>query len=198
MGTITVTPYGADPVTVNSANLNALVSPIVTECNGSLDTTNIAADAGILGTQLEAKLDDTGLLSGKAFTELASTPSGAGILPRANLPLAVLDTVTALADGAGSVIDASLGNIFTMEATGNRTLGTTTNGTDGQKIVIRHTASGGARTLTLPVATDGDFAFGSDVTAITVTASGKVDYIGCIYEGGSVKRWHVVAYSKGY
>jgi len=52
MGTISVTTFGADPQTVNAANLNALVTPIITECNGSLDNTNIKAAAGIVDTKL--------------------------------------------------------------------------------------------------------------------------------------------------
>jgi hypothetical protein len=110
---------------------------------------------------------------------------------------ALTETVVTLADGAGSVINAAAGRVFSMTATADRTLGTTTNAFDGEKIIIRFNASGGARTLTLPVATTGDFAFGSDITALTQTASGKTDYIGCMYSSGS-GRWHVIAVVKGY
>jgi hypothetical protein len=95
------------------------------------------------------------------------------------------------------VIDAATGNVFTMTATANRTLGTPTNPTNGQKIIIKFTASGGTRTLTLPTATTGDFAYGSDITVLTSTISGKTDYVGCIYDS-TASRWDVVAYSKGY
>lgn len=110
----------------------------------------------------------------------------------------VLDeTVVVVTDGAGAVINTSLGNIFTWTAAADRTAGTTTNPVAGRKIVIEFTASGGARTLTLPTATTGDFRYGSDITVLSATASGKTDYIGCIYNGAA-SRWDVVAVTKGF
>jgi hypothetical protein len=156
----------------------------------------VSASAAIVDTKL-AQITTASKVSGAALTLLANTPSGAGRIPRANAPLISTDTVVSLADGAGSVIDSSTGNIFTMTATADRTLGTTTNAVNGQKIIIVFTASGADRTLTLPVATTGDFAFGSDITALTATASGKTDVIGCIYNS-TLNRYMVVAVSKGY
>lgn len=106
------------------------------------------------------------------------------------------ETVVALSDGATPALDASLGNVFTLAAAGNRTIAVPTNPVSGQKIIIRHLASGGARTLALNTGAGG-FRFGTDVTALTETASGKYDYIGCIYNAVDSK-WDVVAYSKGY
>jgi len=103
--------------------------------------------------------------------------------------------VSTVTDGAGAVINASLGEVFDWSLGADRTAGTTTNPVEGQKMVIRALASGGARTLTLPTAATGDFRFGSDITALTQIASGKTDYIGCIYRG---TRWDVVGYAKGY
>lgn len=111
---------------------------------------------------------------------------------------ALLEKVVTVSDGAGAVIDASLGNVFSWTAAADRTAGTTTNPTAGQKIILCFTASGGARTLTLPTSTTGDFAFGSDITGITQTASGKTDVIGCVYGTVVANRWAVVAYAKGY
>ena len=117
----------------------------------------------------------------------------------ANTPVswttAFIPKVITVSDGAGAVIDASLGNHFNWTMAADRTAGTTTNGVAGQKITIAITASGGARTLTLPTSTTGDFAFGSDITTISQTSSGKTDYIGCVYTG---TRWNVVAFVKGY
>lgn len=111
------------------------------------------------------------------------------------LSAAFREKVVTVTDGAGAVIDASLGNVFNWTAAADRTAGTTTNPVDGQKIIIRFTASGGARTLTLPTATTGDFRFGTDITTLTATTSGKTDYIGCVYNS---TRWDVVAYTKGF
>src|SRR4051812_44038940 len=55
--------------------------------------------------------------------------------------------VVTLTDGATPALDASLGSVFRLAAGGDRTIGVPTNPTAGQKIIIQHFASGGARTL---------------------------------------------------
>ena len=191
-------PVDAEKLKDTPALIRANWDAIATGTDAALLITNakVAAAAAIVDTKL-AQITTASKVSGAAITLLTSLPSGAGRIPRANALLVNTDTVVSLADGAGSVIDAATGNIFTQVATADRTLGTPTNPTNGQKIIIRFTASGAARTLTLPVAGNGDFNFGSDVTAVTQTASGKVDYIGCVYDS-TAQRWHVVAYAKGY
>ena len=62
--------------------------------------------------------------------------------------------------------------------------------------MIQHYASGGARTLALNTGAGG-FRFGSDIAALTQTASGKTDYIGAIYNGTD-SFWDVVGYVKGF
>ena len=101
-----------------------------------------------------------------------------------------------LTDGATVALDASLGSKFRLVALGSRTLLAPTNAQDAQKIIIEHYASGGARTLTLTTGAGG-FRFGTDVTGITQTASGKTDYIGAVYNAAD-SRWDVVAVVKGY
>lgn len=112
------------------------------------------------------------------------------------LALTVTGAVIALTDGATPALDASLGQTFTLSAAGNRTIGIPSNPTDGQGIRIVHYASGGARTLALNSGTGG-FAFGSDITALTETASGKRDLIGCLYNT-TLNKWLVVGYVKGF
>lgn len=103
-----------------------------------------------------------------------------------------------LTDGATVSLDASLGSgLFVLSATGNRTVAIPTNAVDGQKIVIKHYASGGDRTLSLASGTGG-FLFGLDITTLTATTSGTSDFIGCIYQGGATNKWFVVAYAKGF
>lgn len=106
------------------------------------------------------------------------------------------EKVIALVDGATPALDASLGNEFTLVAAGDRTIAVPTNARDGKKIIIRHQASGGTRTLALNTGAGG-FRFGTDVPSLTITVSGKWDYIGCIYNATDSK-WDVVAYVKGY
>jgi hypothetical protein len=102
----------------------------------------------------------------------------------------------ALTDGATPALDASQGNIFLLSAAGDRTIAVPTNPIAGQNIIIRHYASGGSRTLSLNTGTGG-FRFGSDITALTATPSGKTDYIGCQYNATS-NTWDVLAYVKGF
>lgn len=104
--------------------------------------------------------------------------------------------VVTLVDTATPALDANTGDVFILTATGDRTIAVPTNPLNGQKIIIRHLASGGSRTLALNSSTGG-FRFGSDVTSLTLTVSGKTDYIGCIYNSTDNK-WDVVAYVKGF
>lgn len=107
-----------------------------------------------------------------------------------------LEPVT-LTDGATVALNASQGSTFLLTAGGDREiLAPTTPVNDGQRIIIRHKASAAGRTLSLNSGTGG-FRFGSDITALSQTASGKADYIGCIYHETDNK-WDVVAVAKGY
>lgn len=126
----------------------------------------------------------------------SSTASGARTNLGAAAQTPLVETVSTLTDGATPALDASLGNIFVLVAAGDRTIAVPTNATSGQKIVIRHNASGGARTLALNTGANG-FRFGSDITALTQTVSAKTDYIGCIWNSTDSK-WDVVAYTKGF
>lgn len=111
------------------------------------------------------------------------------------------ENVITLTDGATPALDAALATIgmtgiFRLAAAGNRTIAIPTNPRAGQKIIIQHSASGGARTLALNTGALG-FRFGEDITALTATTSGKTDYIGCVWNSTD-GRWDVVAVSKGY
>jgi len=115
---------------------------------------------------------------------------------RTNQAIVYTKTIATLTDGATVALDASLADTFELSAGGDRTILAPTNPTAGKRIVIRHYASGGARTLTLSLGTLG-FRFGTTITALTATSSGKYDYIGAIYHLTDTI-WDVVAYSKGF
>lgn len=122
---------------------------------------------------------------------------GAGVISTDH---AFVNRIVPLTDAATIATDASLGNIFTVTLGGNRTLGTPTNPTDGQKAVwIISQDATGSRTL----AFSNSFSFGSDVTSPTLsTTSGRNDYIAAIYRikgvTASKQSWDVVAVAKGY
>lgn len=125
--------------------------------------------------------------------------NGAGVAPSFQavaVSAIITPTVIDLVDGATPALDASAGTVFRLTAAGNRTIAVPSNPTAGQKIVIRHVASGADRTLALNTGAGG-FRFGTDITGLTATTSGKTDYIGCIYDA-TAGFFDVVAYSKGY
>ncbi len=154
-----------------------------------------SARAIVVGDQIMAAITT------KSFTDIETSVVDAsnlttGTLLNARLNVINTPTLVTLSDGATPALDASLGTVFFLSAGGDRTIAVPTNPVSGQKIVIRHLASGGARTLALNSGAGG-FRFGSDIAALTQTASGKIDYIGCIYNLADTK-WDVVAVIKGF
>lgn len=118
----------------------------------------------------------------------------AGSIPVTKLTPPAVATLT---DGATVPLDASLfASYYRLVAAGDRTISAPTSPTDGQKIIIQHVASAANRTLSL-ASGSGGFRFGSDITALTQTVSGKTDYIGAIYCSAD-NRWDIVAYTKGF
>lgn len=139
----------------------------------------------------------TATMNGSAITALNGSNISSGTVAAARLPVTIAPTVVALVDGATVAVNAALATIFTLSAAGNRTILTPTNPVSGQKMVIAHTASGGARTLSLTTGSAGAFRFGTDITALTATGSGLTDYIGAIYNL-TADRWDVVSVTKGF
>lgn len=102
---------------------------------------------------------------------------------------------TTLTDATTIATDASLNNNFRVTLGGNRTLGNPTNALDGQILSWEIIQDGtGSRTLAL----DTKFAFGSDITSITLTTTAsKRDFLTVIYNSGTDK-FYVRAFVKGY
>lgn len=161
---------------------------------------------GVGPVELTSSIDTTQLLA--LFTNTLRglvPPSGGGTTKylRADgqfVPPGRDETIVALADSSGAPLDASASNMFKMVATANRSIAVPTNKPavgNSQRIIIIHEASGGNWTLSLPVGMAGSFRFGSDITSLTATTSGKTDYIGAIYNP-SADRWDVVSYVKGF
>lgn len=106
-------------------------------------------------------------------------------------------TIATLTDGATVAVDASLGDYFRLSAGGDRTIGVPTNAVDGKQITIEILASSSARTISLTTGSSGAFIFGSDITALSQTASGKRDLIRAAYNS-TLARWMVIGYVKGF
>jgi hypothetical protein len=103
--------------------------------------------------------------------------------------------VATLTDAATIATDASLANHFRVTLGGNRTLGNPTNAYDGARVVYEVIQDGtGNRTL----AFDTNFAFGSDISSITLSTGANLrDFITVVYNSTATK-WYVVAFVKGY
>jgi hypothetical protein len=161
------------------------------------------SDNGVWGTVLNDFLsvghNTDGTLKGAELTANKGAASGYAPLnssskvPVANLPLAFAPI--ALTDAATIATDASLGNHFRVTLGGNRTLGTPTNPTDGQKVMWEFIQDAtGSRTITLSAG----FALGSDISGITLTTTANQrDFLGAVYNATSAK-WYVIAFVKGY
>lgn len=172
-GLLTLQNNGAGAITTVPAGGSVLVyATSISTANGAWDYRFLMPSNASYGT---SSLTVTGSIA-------ATTRSTGGVF--------------ALTDGATPALDASLADLFTLTTTTNPTIAVPTNAVSGQKIVLAVTASGGARTLALNTGAGG-FRFGSDITALTAIASGKTDYVGCIYNSGA-SFWDVVAYTKGF
>lgn len=160
-----------------------------------------ATDIVALGTQAAGatgKLADAGhvhpttgvaLLTGAAFTGNTSVTGTFGASK------AITGGTVALTDATVIAVDASLGNDFSVTLAGNRTLGTPSNPTAGQKIVIEVIQDGtGSRTLGYTSA----YAFSTDIPSptLTVTAS-KRDLLGFRYSA-SMSKWQLLAVVHAY
>lgn len=209
MGTVTIPNVFSAGNPIIAAEHNENFDAIVDEYNDNIQNSNVAAAAAIAVSKLAALTasravvtDGSGFISASsiASTDIVSL-TGSQTLTNKTLTNPIITiirpTVSALSDGATVALNAALGNHFTLSAAGNRTILTPTNPISGQKIIIAHLANGGARTLSLTTGSAGAFRFGSDITALSETASGLTDYIGCVYNLSS-DRWDVVAFVKGY
>lgn len=169
--------------------------------SGTLFVDSVAKRVGVNTVSPASALGVSGTVTATAFSGSGTSLTGlnASNLSSGAVPVSRLNTVTALTPSGTNVpLDASLGTVFTITNSGNPlTVLAPTNPVNGQRILIKHTASGADRTLSLTTGSSGSFAFGTDFTGLTVTASGKSDYIGCVYDS-SASRWHVIGYAKGY
>jgi len=100
-----------------------------------------------------------------------------------------------LTDASTIATNAALGNLFRVTLGGNRTLGTPTNPTDGQRATWELIQDAtGSRTLTLSSA----FALGSTISSTTLTTTAnKRDFLTAVYNASKTK-WYVIAFVKGY
>jgi hypothetical protein len=194
----TLAGLGTPPVKATGAELNTGTDDAKFATAKALADSDYAKTTDIPTVPVKASGSeiDTGTDDAKFATAKAIADSGLTTTTELNTRTSYKKGASVLTDGATPALDASLGDIFTLSAGGNRTIAVPSNPVSGQKITIRHYASAGARTLALNTGANG-FRFGSDITALTETASGKTDYVGAIWNSTDSK-WDVVAYIKGF
>jgi len=197
---------GDSDVTIASPGLNQVLtyngSKWVNQNSASgviLDST--ASDIQALGSQAAGstgKAADAGhvhpttglaLLAGAAFAGNISTTGTFSVAK------AITAGVSPLTDATTIAVNASLGNHFRVTLGGNRTLGTPTNPTDGQKVLFEVIQDGtGSRTLGYSAA----YAFGTGLSSPTLTtAAGKRDFLGFVYNG-TTALWYFIAFVNGF
>lgn len=81
---------------------NANFSIIYSDYNGNIDNTNITAAAAIVDTKL-AQIATAGKVSGAAFISLTSIPSGAGLIPIANIDIGTTASKIVSLDGSAKL-----------------------------------------------------------------------------------------------
>lgn len=139
-----------------------------------------------VGAKIEFQVRETG---GSLSTKATLSEKGA-------LQAIVLQqTVQTPSFSATPTWDVSLGSVIKVTLTGNITAANFTGGVDGQAITLALTQDG---TGTRTIAWGSSVAFGTDITATTLTTTiNKTDYIGLIYDSTSAK-YRVVAFTKGF
>lgn len=84
MGLVTKSYTFSAGATIIAAEHNSDFDTLYTLVNGNIDNNNVKLNAGIVDSKL-AQITTASTVSGAAITELASLPSGAGVIPNANL-----------------------------------------------------------------------------------------------------------------
>jgi len=117
-----------------SSEVNSDFNTVYGLVNGNIDNDNISGTAAIASSKLAA-ITDAGKVSGVSFTNLAGIPSGAGVIPSANLPDESVDLTTEvtgvlpIANGGTSATTAALAiNALLPSQTSNSGKFLTTNG----------------------------------------------------------------------
>lgn len=136
-----------------------------------------------------------GAAGGSLLTGIDASPARAATAATTVEQGALAPSVVNLPDAATIALDASAGNDFRVTIAGNRTLGTPTNPTDGQKMVVQVTqGSGGGFTLSY----SGGFEFSTalPLPALSTTA-GNTDLLAFIYNAAKGK-WLLAAFVAGF
>ncbi|MBX3580849.1 MAG: hypothetical protein KF810_02995 [Rhizobiaceae bacterium] len=160
------------------------------------DTTVTRASAGRLAVEGDMLLDVTDLIDedDMASNSANHAPTQQSVNVFVKSRPAASDRLVTISDSASPSFNAQSGitQVARLTATANRTLAAPTNPSDGQKLIIEHTASGGARTIGFATSAG---AFDLRGKTIEATPSGETDYFGFVYNAAA-DRWRLLAVDK--
>ena len=108
MALVTLTYPLLDGTLALGSEVKSDLDSIVNQVNGNLQNINVAANAAIIDTKL-ATISTTGKVNGTALANLDDTPSGAGIIPVANIDTGTTANKIVILDGSAKLpaIDGS-------------------------------------------------------------------------------------------
>lgn len=109
MALVTKTYTFVAGTTIVASEHNTNLDTLFNLVNGNIDNANIKASAGIVDSKL-AQLTTAGKVSGAALTSLTSIPSGAGLIPVANIDTGTTASKILKLDGDAKIpaVDGSL------------------------------------------------------------------------------------------
>ena len=148
---------------------------------------------------LQTNCVGTGLIYTNGVLASTATSSGGGSGSNYFFTNIVVSGTTTLltfgANGTNISTDCTLGNHYRCTLTNNFQLNNPTSPLDGQRVVWELIQDAtGSRTLAVGDA----FAFGSDITALTLsTTASKRDFITAVYNS-TASKWYVVGFVRGY
>ncbi len=127
MAIVTLPSYGADPQTINAANLNGKVDTLATDYNGNIDNTNIVSSAAIAN----AKLNLASIAQAVTVTGGLTVSTTVQTMTAIALNEAL---GTAIASASAPNITTALGN--TVHITGTTTITSFSTGTAGIRRIL--------------------------------------------------------------
>lgn len=176
LGAAAAAAAASDPLGTAAAVAAASIPKSIVDAAGDL----ITATADNTPSRLALGLSNGILTSTGSALSWSANPAGRAAI---------------LTDGATVGVDAGNARLHTLTTVQNPTILAPTNGANGRPVILRITASGGDRTVTLTTGSTNSFNLGSFV--LTPTPSGTTDYIGTMFNSAT-SRFDVLAYVKGY
>lgn len=130
--------------TIVSSQVNSCNSVIYNDYNGNVGNSNLSSSLVITDSKL-AQIASASKVSGTALTGLASVPSGAGVIPVANIPVgtSVGNVVQLTSVNSGAFVPTSvIGQLLGTWASGSSAIGSPQQATTDLFVTWAHNGTG--------------------------------------------------------